>query len=196
MVDCMLISITFLILILMESACFFLSSTFLMIFQAPVVVPYPLLGSGCGFSSLYGTFGTHSVVPWHFCGTENANLHRYHHYLIWWGRSIHFPVHILSIPRPWRNFSLPSWYFLSMNCLTWRICLTCWFSKFSHPASYQESPWNYFGNGMLGALSFRSCSTSCLSKDPCRSVHILSCYCRPFEKMPLLLTWFWSHLDY
>ena len=142
-----------------------------------------------------GTFGTLSVVPWHCCGTEYSNLRRYNHCLIWWGWSLHFPLHLFSHPRFWRTFLLPSSACLYLTCLTWLIFLTFWFSTFFHPAYYQDSPWNCFVNGILGDLYCRSCSTSCPSRAPCPSVNVFSCSCIPFEKMPLLLMWVGSWLD-
>ena len=60
---------------------------------------------------------------------------------------------------------------------------------------YRESHWNFSGNGVLGALPCHSCSTYFISRDPCCSVHIYSCCCRPFEKMTILMMWVGSPLD-
>ena len=81
-----------------------------------------------------------------------------------------------------------------MTCLTCCIFLTCWFSTFFHTASHHESLWNCFRNGMMGYLSWCSCSTSYLSISAWQSVHFF-CSCRPFEKVAILLMWVVSPLD-
>ena len=101
----------------------------------------------------------------------NENIHRYPHFMSWRDKSLCLIVNLFSFWGLWRTFSLPSWAF---------------FLGLISPAGsiWPDGSWNlsscflsvvclvFFGNGMLGALSCRSCSTSCLYRTACRVVHI------------------------